>query len=301
MNLIVAALGVFALGYAALAGFVYFGQDRLVYFPQVGRDDVATPRDAGLGYERVILTTADGERLDAWHVPVPDARGTVLVCHGNAGHIGHRLPLLVMFRRLGYAVFIFDYRGYGKSSGRPSEQGLDQDVRAAWEYLLARGVTPQRAVFYGESLGAAVCTKLAATVHPAALVLASAFTSAPELGGDIYPFLPVRLLARVRFNTLEALVKYPGAVFVAHSPDDEIVPYRHGRALYDAASGPKEFLELQGGHNDGFVFMRAEWTAALGRFLESHVGHQASDTRHQKSGTGKIPAVPDARRLIPDT
>jgi fermentation-respiration switch protein FrsA (DUF1100 family) len=262
-----------ALGYAALAGLVYFGQDRLVYFPEVGRNDVATPRDIGLDYESVTLTTEDGERLDAWYVPVAAPRGTVLVCHGNAGHMGHRLPLLRMFHRLGYAVFIFDYRGYGRSSGRPSEDGLYRDARAAWEYLAReRGATPEDMVFYGESLGGAVAARLALQARPAALVLASTFTSAPDLGAEHYRFLPVRLLARVNYDTLAAVREFPGAVLVAHSPQDEIVPLRQGRALYDAAPGPKAFLQLQGGHNDGFVFMREEWTQALGRFLGEHVG-----------------------------
>lgn len=272
-NIIVAVLGLFALSYAAFAGFLYLGQDRLVYFPQIGRNDIATPRDAGLEYEAVTLATGDGERLDAWYVPAQTARGTVLVCHGNAGHIGHRLPLLAMFRRLGYATLIFDYRGYGRSTGQPSEEGLQRDAHAAWEYLAReRGVTPAHAVFYGESLGGAVAARLAVEARPAALVLASAFISVPDLGADLYRFLPVRWLARIRFDTRAALKNFQGAVFVAHSPDDEIVTYRHGRALYDAASGRKEFLDLQGGHNDAFVFMRQEWSEALGRFLDEHVG-----------------------------
>jgi hypothetical protein len=273
MNAILGILGIFALAYAVLVGFVYFGQDRLVYFPEIGRNEILTPRDAGLDYEAVTVTTEDGERLDAWFVGAARARGTVLVCHGNAGHIGHRLPLLSMFHRLGYAVFIFDYRGYGRSTGQPFEAGLSRDARAAWEYLMReRGVAPPSAVIYGESLGAAVAARLAAEVRPAALVLASAFTSAPDLGAELYRFLPVRWLARVRFDTLGAVNDYPGAVLVAHSPGDEIVPLRHGRALYEAAPGPKEFLELQGGHNDGFVFMREEWIGRLATFLEKHLG-----------------------------
>jgi hypothetical protein len=260
-----------ALGYGALAGLLYFHQERMVYFPEIGgRRPAVNPGSVGLAYEEVGLDTADGERLHGWHVPAPGARGTVLFCHGNAGNISHRLDYLLMFHRMGYSVLIFDYRGYGLSTGKPTEPGTYLDAEAAWRHLTeARGVAPGRIVVAGESLGGAVAAWLAARRTPGALVLASTFTSVPDMGAAVYPFLPARLLARLSYDARDSVARTQAPVFVAHSPDDEIVPFAQGRALYDAARGPKQFLELAGGHNDGFLFTRRAWADALSGFLDA--------------------------------
>ncbi|HEX9226784.1 MAG TPA: alpha/beta hydrolase [Arthrobacter sp.] len=258
-----------ALGYGALAGLLYVTQERMVFYPEIGgRSLDANPGTLGLPFEEVSLETSDGERLHGWYVPAPDARGVVLFCHGNAGNISHRIDYLLMFHRMGYSVLIFDYRGYGLSSGRPTEQGTYLDAEAAWRHLTeTRAVPPGRIVVAGESLGGAVAAWLAARRTPGALVLASTFTSVPDMGAAVYPWLPVRLLARLSYDARDSVARVQAPVFVAHSPDDEIVPFAQGRALYDAARGPKQFLELAGGHNDGFIFMREAWSAALARFL----------------------------------
>lgn len=271
------------IAYAALALLVFVAQPRLIYFPETGRDIIATPDQAGLAYEPVKIATADGETLHGWFVPAPAQgvqavdKGTVLFFHGNAGNISHRMEYLLMLHRLGYNTFIFDYRGYGQSSGSPSESGTHLDAEAAWRYLTeTKGVAPARVVLFGESLGGAVAAGLAARVtlagsKPAALVLASTFTSVPDVAAKIYPFLPVRLLSRFDYNTLEYLRSVTSPVFVAHSPQDEIIPFEHGRVLYQAAPEPKQFLELQGGHNDGFIFMRETWVKALGEFIDANM------------------------------
>ena len=270
LNIVIMA----TIAYAALVLLVFFAQPRLIYFPEIGRDIVATPDQAGLAYEPVKLSTADGETLHGWFVPAPAAKATVLFFHGNAGNISHRMEYLLMFHRLGYDTFIFDYRGYGQSSGSPSESGTSLDAEAAWRYLTAtKGISPARMVLFGESLGGAVAARLAAHVTasgamPAALVLASTFTSVPDVAAKIYPFLPVRLLSRFDYNTLGYLRSVTSPVFIAHSPQDEIIPFEHGRTLYQAAPEPKQFLELQGGHNDGFIFMRETWVKALGEFID---------------------------------
>jgi uncharacterized protein len=265
-------LGVAALAYGALAAYVYFGQDRLVYFPEIGREIRATPGDVGLAYETLTLKTEDGEQLHGWFVPHQQARGVVILFHGNAGNISHRLEYLSMFQRLGLSTLIFDYRGYGRSTGKPSEKGLYRDAEAAWKLVVGeRGIPADRIVLLGESLGGAVAAWLAARERPAALILASVFTSVPDMGSELYPWLPIGWLARMRYDTQAALKDVTCPVLVAHSPDDEIVPYRHGRALFEAASGPKAFLELAGGHNEGFLFVRPDWVAGVAGFLDQHL------------------------------
>ena len=258
-----------ALGYALFVLLIFLTQSRLVYFPGIGREVTVTPQAAGLAFESVRLRTEDGEELDAWWVPVAAPRGTVLFFHGNAGNISHRLEYLLMFHRLGYATLIFDYRGYGRSTGTPSEEGTYRDALAAWRWLAAEKRVPSGdVVLFGESLGAAVASWLAVRYPPRALVLASTFTSVPDFGAELYPYLPVRLISRFRYDNAANLRSIRAPVLIAHSPQDDIIPYRHGRSLYAAAGEPKHFIEMAGGHNDGFIFMRDDWVRELGAFLE---------------------------------
>ena len=260
-----------AIGYGAVLVLVYLFQSHLVFFPGTGREAVVTPRSYGLHFETVRISTADGETLDAWWVPVENARGAVLFFHGNAGNISHRIDYLQMFRRLRYSTLIVDYRGYGKSTGTPSEAGTYRDAEAAWQHLLTdRAARPQDIVIAGESLGAAIATWLTAQTTPRAVILLSTFTSVNDLGAQVYWFLPVRLLSRIGYDNLANLKRIRAPVFIAHSRDDDIVPYAHGRKLFDAAAEPKTFLEMRGGHNDGFIFTQPEWVAALGDFLDRH-------------------------------
>ena len=264
LNFLISAVTV----YAVILLLVFLFQARLVYFPEVGRALVATPRAVGLDFEEVRLAT-DGATLHGWWVPATAARGAVLILHGNAGNISHRLEYLTMFNRLGYATLIVDYRGYGRSSGTPSEDGTYRDGEAGWQYLTEiRKFAPRDIVLFGESLGGGVATWLALRHPPRALVLASTFTSAPDLGAQVYPWLPVRWLARIEYGNRARIGQIAAPVLIAHSKGDDIVPFSHGQALFDAAREPKQFLELRGGHNDGFIFMREEWVREVGAFLE---------------------------------
>ena len=273
MRLMWQILGMLTAAYAGLAGLLYFSQSSMVYYPEIGREMMSTPRQVGLDYEDVKLVTADGVALHGWFVPSVESRGTVLFLHGNAGNISHRLDFLQMFHRLGYSTLIIDYRGYGNNAGKPSEQGTYQDAEAAWRHLTeTRKIPSDTIALFGESLGGAVAAWLAVRHEPAALVIASGFTSVPDIAAQFYPYLPVRWLSRFSYDTREYLQSVAAPVFIAHSPDDEIIPYRHGRALYDAAKPPKQFLELSGGHNEGFIFVRDSWVRTLGEFLDEHVG-----------------------------
>jgi fermentation-respiration switch protein FrsA (DUF1100 family) len=265
-------LGVIVLfGYGAMLLYVYLAQARLLYLPDFAGDDlIATPDRLGFGFEDVSLLASDGVELHGWFVPAGEARGTVLFMHGNAGNISHRLESIERFNRLQLNVFIFDYRGYGQSKGKPTEEGTYRDARAAWRYLVdSQGIAPESIVLFGRSLGAAVAARLATETTPAALIVESGFTSVPDAAAGIYWFLPVRLLSRFQYDAREAIRKVACPVLVVHSRDDEIIPFTHGQALYESAPRPKSFLELTGGHNEAIFMSGPRYEQGLQAFLDS--------------------------------
>lgn len=271
MNDLVLILLVAVVGYTLFLVFLYFYQDRMLFLPNIpSRAVERSPAAMGLDYESVDLVTSDNIHLDGWFIPAPENRGVILFCHGNAGNISHRFDSLLLFHRLGFSTLIFDYRGYGRSQGRPSEAGTYLDVQAAWEYLIReRATAPSRIVLFGRSLGAAVAVHQAVVQPPAALIVESSFTSVPDRAAELYPFLPVRWLSRLDYNVQEKLQKVSCPVLVVHSQDDEIIPFTHGQALYAAANEPKRFLEIGGGHNDGFIVAGQVYIQELDDFLSA--------------------------------
>ena len=261
---------VLVLGYAALVLLAYVLQDRLLFFPS--RALVTSPSQYGLRFASVSMKTEDGETLHGWWIPAEPERAVLLFCHGNAGNISHRLESAEIFNRLGLSVLLFDYRGYGQSTGTPSETGLYRDGEAAWRYLTqTRRVDPRRIVVFGRSLGAAVAVDVAARHTPGALIAESAFTSAPDVGARHYPILPVRLLARNHFDNLGRIAGVQAPVLIIHSRTDEIVPFEHGKRLFGAAPPDKTFLEIEGGHNDGFFVTGLRYQEGIGAFLERYL------------------------------
>ncbi len=259
-------------GYLVLVAMLWALQGCMIHIPS--KQLVATPADAGMDYEDLEIVTDDGERLHAWYIPASDPRGVLLFFHGNAGNISHRLVSIEQFRQLGLDVLIVDYRGYGRSSGRPSEQGLYRDASATYHWLREeKTVAPEHIAVFGRSLGAAVAANLASREPVGALILESGFTSIPDIGADLYPFLPVRLLTRYRYDTRAALAAVQVPVLVIHSPDDEIIPFRHGQALYQAAPEPKRLLEIRGDHNSGFYTSGNLYLDGLAQFLDEHLAH----------------------------
>ncbi|HDQ40355.1 MAG TPA: alpha/beta hydrolase [Desulfonatronum sp.] len=255
-----------AAGYLFIAGWVYLRQDAMVYQPLP--ELLGSPADFGLEYEEAWLKTSDGVDIHGWFVPGRGAvRRVLLFCHGNAGNISHRLDSLKIFHDLGLSVFIFDYRGFGKSRGQPNEKGTYLDAETAWDHLLARGYGPEEIFIFGRSLGGAVAAYLAAGKDAAALILESTFTSLPDVGAAFYPYLPVRLLARHRYETITHLRKVRCPVLVVHSIDDEMIPFSHGQSLFATASNPKTFLEISGGHNHGFLISGQHYVEGLRAFL----------------------------------
>ncbi|MBU4191464.1 MAG: alpha/beta hydrolase [Proteobacteria bacterium] len=274
MTTLLKIVAVLAAAYVCLTVWVYLSQRRLLYQPT--RTVTATPADIGLAYEDVRLVNALGTELHGWWLPHPQARFTLLFCHGNGGNVSHRLHSLRLFHDLGLSVLIFDYSGYGRSLGEPSEVATRADARAAWDWLAQRGIDPGSVILFGRSLGGAVAARLAADVVAdvaaegtpvAGLILESTFTSVPDMGARLYPWLPVRLLVRDRYDSTRALAGLQTPALFIHSPDDEIVPHALGLALYDGYQGPKSFLALTGGHNDGFLLSGQDYVAGLVRFL----------------------------------
>lgn len=267
---------------AALAGLVLlllvwlaWMEPRMIYYPMRTRDQPPAP--PGWRIEDVWIRTGDGVRIHGWFVPAPAApggrRSTVLFFHGNAGHIGHRLEKLAILRDLGADVLIVDYRGYGRSEGRPQEAGLYADARGAYEHLTgARGVAPGTIVLYGESLGSAVASWLAARAEVAGVILEAPFTSVADVGQSMFPFLPVRWVVRNRFDTLARIGRVRAPILVLHSRDDEFFPMWHAERLVEAAGGRARLVPLRGGHNDAFLASEAEYRRALTGFLGERPG-----------------------------
>ncbi|MGW8272982.1 MAG: alpha/beta hydrolase, partial [Thermodesulfovibrionales bacterium] len=178
-----------------------------------------------------------------------------------------------IFHELRLSVMIFDYRGYGRSEGVPSERGTYLDAEAAWTYLARdRGVRPETVVVFGRSLGGAVAAHLALDHSAAALIVESAFTSVPDLGADLFPYLPVRLICRFRYPTAEFVKRIPIPKLFIHSPDDEVIPYRYGERLLAIGAEPKEFLRISGGHNEGFLESGRLYREGLDSFIGRVLG-----------------------------
>jgi len=240
-----------------------------IFFPM--RGEVMTPARAGLAYEEVDFTAADGTRLHGWFVPGREDRPALLFCHGNAGNISHRVDNLRLLNDLGLNVFIFDYRGYGRSLGQPSEEGTYSDARGARAWLQARGWGRDRTVYFGRSLGAAVALQLALEEPPAGLVLESPFTSVRDMGRHHSPLLWLvgGWLLNVRYANSEKIARLGAPLMILHGDADEIVPQQMGRRLFELAPQPKRFYSLPGaGHNDSYEAGGAAYLDHWRQFLE---------------------------------
>ncbi len=255
--------------YGLMLLLVYFLQPRLLFLPGVpGRELAATPARAGLEYRDVELPTSDGEILHGWWLPHEQSRATVVFFHGNAGNISHRLESLEIFHELGVDVLIVDYRGYGRSSGSPSEAGLYRDGQAAWNWLTeTQGVSAEEIILFGRSLGGAVAAELATRVDAAGLIVESVFTSVPDIAAELYWWLPVRWLSRLDFDTAGCIRRTDLPVLVVHSSDDEIIPFSHGQRLHEIAGDRGTLLEIRGGHNTGFLESPERYREGLDHFI----------------------------------
>ena len=223
-------------------------------------------------YEDVYLVTDDDIRIHGWYVPHPDAKATLLFFHGNAGNLSHRLESISIFHDIGLSVFIIDYRGYGRSGGRPSERGTYRDATAAWNYLVdERRLRPDEIIVFGRSLGGAVAAWSAAKVRPAAVILESTFTSVKELGKHYYPYLPVSWIVRIHYPVDEYVTSFTCPALVIHSHQDDVVPVWLGQRLFEHVPEPKMFLPISGDHNNGFLLSRDAYVSGIKRFLQTYL------------------------------
>jgi fermentation-respiration switch protein FrsA (DUF1100 family) len=265
-NLVWRVARIVLIAYLALILIAMFIEE-LMMFP-ASRYPEGDWEPSGLVFEDAEFTAADGTPLHGWYVPCDQPRATVLLCHGNAGNVTDRADWVKLLQQeLRVSVLVFDYRGYGKSEGRPHEKGIIADGRAARAWLAEReGIDETDIVLLGRSLGGAVAVALAAEKPPRGLVLESTFSSMTDVAANLFPFLPIRLLLRNRFDSLSRIQDYEGPLLVSHSKVDEVIPYKFGKRLYDGApSKNKRFIEFDdAGHN----WSPPEYYAALDEFLD---------------------------------
>jgi len=263
--------------YLVVCVLLYIFQNRLIYFPS--RHIHMTPADVGMPFESLMLSASDGVRINAWYVPCSSPRGTVLLFHGNAGNLGDVILDVAQWHRLGFNVLAVDYRGFGESEGAPTEKGIYADADAAWLYgVHDRGEDPRRIVVVGRSLGGAVAIELAHRRAPGALIVESTFTSLPDVGSLHYPLLPVRLLARCRYDSRSRVRSIQCPKLFAHGSEDTLIPIRLGRKLFDSAAEPKTFLETAGDHTSSGIFYDRASAAELSRFLGAAIGEASPRT-----------------------
>lgn len=280
----------FLLSVAVFAAFLWAGlrwiERRLTYFPNA--NIAANPAQVGLPFEEVWLKTEDHRKIHAWWIPAAqDGAPTVLLSHGNAGNISHRLDKATRLRSLGLNVLLYDYQGFGKSEGWPSEGGTYADAEAAYRYLIQeKRVGPDRLLFYGESLGCAVAVDLAKRHAPAALILEAPFSSALDMADRLLPKLRARWWSRMRYDNVAKIPQVHCPLLILHSKTDDVIPYDLARKLFDAANSPKDFVILIGDHNQGYADSGEIYLKGIasflkrskihpGRPLQAHAGEQA--------------------------
>jgi fermentation-respiration switch protein FrsA (DUF1100 family) len=232
----------------------------------------ATGAELGRPFEDVFFKTNDGLALNGWFFPAafnsPRREMAVLVCHGNAGNISHRLELCQALLQTGVNVFLFDYRGYGRSEGRPGEEGTYCDAQAAHGWLVKRGVVGRNILAFGESLGGGIASELALREACGGLILENTFSCLADLGAELFPWLPVRWMSTVKYETCARLPRLKIPVLVMHSRGDKLIGFHHAEKNFALANEPKLFWELQGGHNDAVFDDKENFVKGMEKFIQ---------------------------------
>jgi len=244
-------------------------EHRQVYQPY--RELEANGSELGRPLEDVYFQTADGLKLNGWFFPADKDSSrqhlVYLLCHGNAGNISHRLEHVAALLETGASAFIFDYRGYGRSEGRPSEEGTYLDGQAARRWLGEKGFAATNIIVLGESLGGGIASELALREASGGLILQSTYTSVTDLGAELFPWLPVRWLGVIKYDTHSKLPRIKAPVLVMHSRADGLIGFHHAEKNFAAANEPKLLWEIVGRHNDFLEAGRERYLAGLHKFL----------------------------------
>ncbi|MBA7564845.1 hypothetical protein ES708_06514 [subsurface metagenome] len=250
--------------------YEFLTQPYHVYSPK--KEITATPFDIKLYFEEIIFSSSDGINLSGWFVPARNSKGVILVLHGKGGNISTRLTFIDYFnRKLGLSVFIIDYRGYGKSEGRPNEKGTYLDARAAWEYLTGyKKIRPRDIIIFGRSLGGPIAAWLAKEVKARALILDSTFTSIKDIAAELHPYLPVRKFFKFDYSTIDYLKGADIPVLIIHSSEDDYIPFSHAVKLYNAANEPRQFLKTRGRHNDNYIKSEEIYINGIRSFMSKY-------------------------------
>jgi len=279
-SMLIQFVAVLLITYLAFAAVLYVKQPRFLYRPE--RDVSSTPDELGLDFENVVFKSADGLDLSGWYIPAKKTKFTLLFCHGNGGNMAHRLDSINIFHDLGLNCFIFDYRGYGDSMGKPGEEGTYTDAMAAYKWLTEEKKIPtEDIIIFGRSLGGSIAAQLAGRVEAGALIVESAFTSFVDMGKEYYPYMPVRWFARFGYRTIDYIKEVHCPVMLIYSGNDEIVPFKFGLQLYEAANEPKEFIEIFGGHNDCFLTSGEIYTEVWQKWLKFLVEYKSKSVGHR--------------------
>jgi uncharacterized protein len=252
--------------YCINLAYLYFNQTNLVFQPRT--EVIVSPEKLELDYEVITFSTKDNLKLDGLFVSVPEAKNVLLYCHGNYGNISNCLEHIKALTQLGLNIFIFDYRGFGKSEGKITENGTYLDVASAWDYLVKiRNIKSENIIVFGHSLGGAVAAKLAAEKNIKALVIEGSFTSIKKLAAELHPFIPMKRFFKFNYDTATNLRKVKEPVLIFHSRDDDVIPFHHGQTLYSIANEPKYFQETKGDHSNGYITSRIEYFDSFRKFL----------------------------------
>jgi len=261
--------GLLVLFILAYAAFLLLFENKIIFHPSPYPDGYWNPTTLGVPAQDIYFNSEDGVKLHAWFIPAPNADATLLWFHGNAGNLSHRLDNIQRLKRLNLNIFIFDYRGYGRSEGDPDEKGIYKDSRAAYKQVLAMdGVSVDSLFLFGRSLGG-ICAVETAMNHPArGLILESVFTNSADMSRTIFPLIPLGWAVRSKLDAVGKVPHLKLAKLFLHGTRDDIVPYDLGRKLFEKAGNPKAFYAIEGaGHNDTYILGGAGYFDALNRFI----------------------------------
>lgn len=266
MDFILVIIGLFVV-YIILCFYLYFNQDKYIFFPE--RIITATPRTFGMKYEDIFLEVKKGDKINVWFIPKENGQ-LIIHCNGNGGNLSDRVEKFSLLNSLGFAVIGFDYRGYGRSDGTPSEKAFYEDLRRVVLFAEEKGYKKNGVILYGESIGGAVALQVGTEDNFSALVLESTFTSISEMARVYYKLFPTTILLKSKFDNISKIKRINFPIVIMHSKEDEIVPFFMGFKLFENANEPKIFLELKKGHNDGGIIVSPEAAKELQTFLKKY-------------------------------